>query len=315
MGPETVNVDSGDRVAAYFLELQANLCSMLQAVESQAAFIADPQNHPGGGVSRPLLLAGGDVIEKAAVNFSRSKGDKLPAAASKARPHVAGCGFEAMAISLIVHPVNPHVPTTHANLRLFLIKEDEQVRDWWFGGGFDLTPFYGYEADCVHWHSMARAACETAGVDVYPELKSWCDRYFYLTHRQEARGVGGIFFDDWKRGGFEESFSFVRSVGDHFIKAYDPILKRRMATAYGERERAFQLYRRGRYVEFNLVHDRGTKYGLQSGKRTETVMASMPPLVSWVYKYEPDPNSPEARLYSDFLPARDWLDSSSTDSA
>ena len=295
-----------DVVASWFIDLQARICEAVAAEDGGATFIADPQQHPGGGLSQPMLLADGDVVEKAAVNFSRSSGAQLPSAATKSRPEVAGCGFEATAISLIVHPRNPHAPTTHANLRLFVIKDDDGVRDWWFGGGFDPTPYYGYEEDCVHWHDMARAACAPFGDDVYPELKAWCDRYFYIPHREEARGVGGLFFDDWRRGGFDASFEFVKSVGEHFLKGYLPILQRRKDTPYAERERAFQLYRRGRYVEFNLVYDRGTKYGLQSGRRTETVMASMPPLVAWHYKWTPEPGSPEARLYSEFLPARDW---------
>ena len=295
-----------DAVVAYFRSLQTRICGALEAVDGSRQFESDPQQHPGGGLSHPCLLADGKVIEKAAVNVSHSIGARLPKAATERRPEVAGCGFEATAISLIVHPRNPHVPTTHANLRFFVIKDDDGIRDWWFGGGFDLTPFYGYEEDCVHWHQMAKDACAPFGEDVYPELKDWCDRYFYIPHRDEARGVGGLFFDDWRRGGFAESFRFVESVGEHFLKAYLPILRKRHVMPYGEKERAFQLYRRGRYVEFNLVYDRGTKYGLQSGKRTETVMASMPPLVAWHYKYTPEDGSPEARLYTDFLPIRSW---------
>ena len=296
-----------DRVSDYFGALQRNICGAIEAADGVAQFIADPQEHPGGGLSQPMLLSGGLVIEKAAVNVSRSKGPQLPKAATLSRPEFSGCGFEAMAISLIVHPRNPHVPTTHANLRMFAIKDGDAIKDWWFGGGFDLTPYYGYTEDCVHWHQTAADACAPFGDAVYEELKAECDRYFFIPHRNEPRGIGGVFFDDWKRDGFERSFDFVRSVGDHFLPAYEPILMRRKAMEFTQKERAFQLYRRGRYVEFNLVYDRGTKYGLQSGKRTETVMASMPPMVSWHYKYEAEPGSPESKLVSDFLKPRDWL--------
>ncbi|MEE2756884.1 MAG: oxygen-dependent coproporphyrinogen oxidase [Myxococcota bacterium] len=301
------------QVGEYFKDLQSRVCAMVESVESTVPFVSDPQPHPGGGLSYPMVLSGGAVVEKAAVNFSHSIGAQLPAAATTRRPEFSGCGFEAMAISLIIHPVNPHVPTTHANLRVFAIKEGESIRDWWFGGGFDLTPYYGYAADCVHWHRTAKAACTPFGEGIYEELKAECDRYFFLPHRDEPRGIGGLFFDDWKRGGWSESFRFVESVGDHFLLAYEPLLQSRKAQPYTDEERAFQIYRRGRYVEFNLVYDRGTKYGLQSGKRTETVMASMPPLVSWHYKYAPDKSSREARFIDEFLTPRDWLAGRGTD--
>ena len=294
-------------MSAYFRDLQARITSQLEEENGQKLFVTDPQEHPGGGLSYPMIAQGGDVIEKAAVNFSHSKGDRLPAAATERRPEFIGCGFEAVAISLIVHPRNPYAPTTHANLRMFAVSRDGNIQDWWFGGGFDLTPYYGFEEDARAWHQAAFDACSQFGDDVYPTCKEWCDKYFYLPHRQEPRGIGGLFFDDWRRGGFDRSFEFVRSVGDHFLTGYRPILNRRKAMPYGDRERAFQLYRRGRYVEFNLVYDRGTKYGLQSGKRTETVMASMPPMVSWHYKYPVEPDSDEHRLYTDFLVTRDWL--------
>jgi coproporphyrinogen III oxidase len=253
------------------------------------------------------VLEGGRQIEKAAVQFTHSLGDSLPPAATERNPHLAGHGFQATAISLIVHPRNPYVPTTHANLRFFLVEADEPV--WYFGGGFDLTPYYGFEEDAVHWHQQARAA---AG-EHYPALKQACDDYFYLPHRGECRGIGGLFFDDWTEGGFEASFAFTRSVGDHFLPAYQPIFERRMNTPYGDRERDWQLYRRGRYAEFNLAIDRGTKYGLQSGRRVESVLASLPPLVTWRYDYHPEPGSEEDRLYREFLPARSWLLASGED--
>ena len=300
------NVDF-DAVAAYFQGLQTQICQGLSEIEGRECFTADPQPHPGGGLSQPMLCQGGKIIEKAAVNFSRSQGDSLPSAATARKPELAGCGFKASAISLIVHPRNPYAPTTHANLRVFVVTRDGQADDWWFGGGFDLTPYYGFEEDAVHWHQQAQAACAPFGDEIYPELKSWCDRYFFLPHRDEPRGIGGLFFDDWRRGGFAESFRFVRSVGDHFMPAYEPILKRRKDTAYGEAERDWQLYRRGRYVEFNLVYDRGTKYGLQSGRRTETVLASLPPEVRWYYKHVPAAGTAEERLMTDFLRPREWL--------
>ncbi len=294
-------------VEAYFLELQARICGALESRDGQARFFSDPLEHPGGGRSLPMLLEGGPVFEKAAVNVSASRGASLPNAATEKRPEFVGCGFEAAAISLIVHPRNPYVPTTHANLRCFLAKRDGKPVDWWFGGGFDLTPIYGFEEDAAHWHRTAAEACAPFGEGVYDECKAWCDRYFHIPHRREARGVGGLFFDDWKRDGFRKSFAFVQSVGDHFLPAYEPIVARRFKLTYGEREREFQLYRRGRYAEFNLVYDRGTRYGLQSGKRTETVMASMPPAVQWPYKYVAESGSEEERLALDFLKPRDWL--------
>ncbi len=298
---------SAQPVVEYFKDLQGRICEALGALESQSQFVADPESHPSGGLSYPMLIADGEVLEKAAVNFSHSIGAQLPSAATEKRPEFAGCGFEATAISMIVHPVNPYAPTMHMNLRMFLVNRDGVALDWWFGGGFDLTPVYGFEEDAIHWHRTAKSACDPFGPEIYSELKAWCDRYFYLPHRKEARGIGGLFFDDWKRGGFEQSFAFVKSVGDHLLPGYMPILERRKDMAYGTREREFQVMRRGRYVEFNLVYDRGTRYGIQSGRRTETVMASMPAVASWKYKWTPEPGSPEEALYTDFLPARDWL--------
>jgi coproporphyrinogen III oxidase len=288
-------------VRDYFMNLQDRIVAALEAVDGQARFLREEVPGPGGTLSRPRVLEDGAQIEKAAVQFTHSRGPSLPPAATERNPELAGHGFQAAAISLIVHPRNPYAPTTHANLRFFLVEAETPV--WYFGGGFDLTPYYGFEEDAIHWH---RTAKEAAG-DHYPALKQACDEYFYLPHRQECRGIGGLFYDDWTEGGFESAFAFTRSIGDHFLPAYEPILRRRIATPYGERERDWQLYRRGRYAEFNLVIDRGTKYGLQSGRRVESVLASLPPLVKWRYNYQPEPGSPEARLYTDFLPPRDWV--------
>jgi coproporphyrinogen III oxidase len=288
-------------VRTYFMDLQDRIVDALEQLDGTARFRREAVEGPNGALSRPRVLENGPHIEKAAVQFTHSLGASLPPAATARNPQLAGHGFQATAISLIVHPRNPYVPTTHANLRFFLVEADEPV--WYFGGGFDLTPYYGFEEDAVHWHAQAR---EAVG-DHYPALKKHCDEYFYLPHRDECRGIGGLFYDDWTDGGFEASFAFTRSVGDHFLPAYRPIFERRMHTGYGERERDWQLYRRGRYAEFNLAIDRGTQYGLQSGRRVESVLASLPPLVAWRYDYRPQPDTPEARLYTDFLPPRDWL--------
>ena len=290
-----------EEIRRYFMALQDEIVGAMEALDGEAVFRREELPGPNGGLSRPRVLEGGRAIEKAAVQYTFSRGDALPAAATERNPHLAGRAFQAVAISLIVHPGNPYAPTTHANLRFFLVEADEPV--WYFGGGFDLTPFYGFEEDCVHWHTQAKAA---AG-EHYPALKKQCDEYFYLPHRQECRGIGGLFFDDWTEGGFACAFAFVRSVGDHFLPAYLPILERRMDTPYAARQRDWQLYRRGRYAEFNLAIDRGTRYGLQSGRRVESVLASLPPLVTWRYDYHPEPGSPEAALLTDFLPPRDWV--------
>jgi coproporphyrinogen III oxidase len=288
-------------VDAYLSELQARICAALEDEDGTASFRGVEAVSPGGGLSRPRVLEGGAVIEKAAVNFTHARGPALPPAATEGRPQLAGQPFEAVSLSLIVHPRNPHAPTTHMNLRLF-----SAASTWWFGGGFDLTPYYGRDEDCVHWHRVAREACTPLGADAYSRFKKWCDEYFFLPHRREPRGIGGLFFDDLAAPDFATCFALVRSVGDAFLRAYRPILARRKATPYGERERAFQLYRRGRYVEFNLVYDRGTKYGLQSGRRVENVLASLPPLARWEYDYAPEPGSPEARLTEHTLLPRDW---------
>ncbi|MEZ5560446.1 MAG: oxygen-dependent coproporphyrinogen oxidase [Pseudomonadales bacterium] len=285
----------------YFMDLQDRIVGTLEALDGKTRFLREEIPGPKGALSRPRVLEDGGEIEKAAVQFTHSVGDSLPPAATERNPHLAGHGFQATAISLIVHPRNPYVPTTHANLRFFIVEADEPV--WYFGGGFDLTPYYGFEEDAVHWHGQAKAA---AGAQ-YAAMKQACDEYFYLHHRQECRGIGGLFFDDWSAGGFEASFALTRAIGDHFLPAYEPIFRRRMTTAYGERERDWQLYRRGRYAEFNLAIDRGTKYGLQSGRRVESVLASLPPLVKWKYNYQPEAGTEEARLLTDFLSPKAWV--------
>jgi coproporphyrinogen III oxidase len=289
-------------VHAYLTDLQARVCAALEAEENGGArFRGTDAAGPGAALSRPRVLEGGAVIEKAAVNFTHARGAALPPAATEGRPQLAGLPFEAVSLSLIVHPRNPHAPTTHMNLRLFAAGPS-----WWFGGGFDLTPYYGRDEDCAHWHRVARDACAPLGPDAYSRLKQWCDEYFFLPHRGEPRGIGGLFFDDLALPDFATCFAFVRSVGEAFPRAYLPILARRKSAPFGERERAFQLYRRGRYVEFNLVYDRGTKYGMQSGRRIENVLASLPPLARWEYEYAPAPGSPEARLTDHYLVPRDW---------
>lgn len=293
-------------VIEYFISLQEKICRALESIDGQASFNEENLVSPNGGVARPRVLSEGPVIEKSAVQFTHSISKQLPPAATERNPDLAGSPFEAASISVIVHPRNPYAPTTHLNLRMFLIGAEPQI--WHFGGGFDLTPYYGFEEDAVHFHRMAKAACDPFGEAVYPELKTCCDQYFFLPHRNEPRGIGGIFFDDWMRGGFDTSLAFVKSVGTHFMKAYLTILERRKDIPYGERERQFQLYRRGRYAEFNLAFDRGTRYGLQSGRQVESVLASLPPLVSWRHNWKPEPGSDEERLYEYFLQPRNWVD-------
>ena len=300
------NVDIA-AVKAYLLALQDDICQQLAAEDGQASFVEDAWQRPAGGGGRTRVLSKGDVFEQAGVNFSHVFGDQLPASATAHRPELAGRTFQAMGVSLVIHPHNPYVPTSHANVRFFIAEKAGEAPVWWFGGGFDLTPYYGNQADCIAWHQTAKAACEPFGADVYPRYKQWCDDYFFLKHRNETRGVGGLFFDDLNEWGFAQSFAFTRSVGDHYIQAYRPIVAKRKTTPYSERQRDFQLYRRGRYVEFNLVYDRGTLFGLQSGGRTESILMSLPPLVKWQYAYEPEAGSEEATLYTDFLGKRDWL--------
>jgi len=299
-------------VKAYLLGLQDRICSTLEVLDGSGSFIEDAWTKDGktglGGGGQSRVLTEGGVIEKGGVNLSHVTGVSLPPSASAHRPEIAGRGFEAMGLSLVIHPRNPYVPTTHANVRFFIAEKDNESPVWWFGGGFDLTPYYGFEEDCRHWHETARAACVPFGEAVYPKFKRWCDEYFYLRHRQEPRGIGGLFFDDLNEWGFETSFAFMKSVGEHFIRGYRPIVERRKDMTYGDRQRDFQAYRRGRYVEFNLVYDRGTLFGLQSGGRTESILMSLPPLVKWRYNWEPEAGSEEARLYEHFLEARNWLD-------
>ncbi len=303
-----MNEPDVNAVKDYLLDLQDRICDALAAEDGEETFREDAWERPAGGGGRTRVLAEGAVFEQAGVNFSHVFGDGLPPSATAHRPELAGRRFQALGVSLVIHPRNPYVPTSHANVRFFIAEKEGAEPVWWFGGGFDLTPYYGFEEDCVHWHRTARAACEPFGEDVYPRFKRWCDEYFFLKHRNEPRGVGGLFFDDLNDWGFERSFAFMRSVGDHYLPAYLPIVQRRRDTPWGERERDFQLYRRGRYVEFNLVYDRGTLFGLQSGGRTESILMSLPPLVRWRYDWHPEPGTPEARLYTDFLRPRDWAE-------
>ncbi len=289
-------------VKDYLMGLQDRICAALEEQDGGATFLED-----NWGRGRSRVITNGGLIEKGGVNFSHVSGDAMPASATAHRPELAGRRFQAMGVSLVIHPENPYVPTSHANVRFFVAEKDGEEPVWWFGGGYDLTPYYGFEEDCRHWHQTAATACAPFGEEVYPKYKQWCDEYFFLKHRNEARGIGGLFFDDLNEGGFEQSFAFMQAVGNSYIEAYLPIIQRRRDTPWGERERDFQLHRRGRYVEFNLVFDRGTLFGLQSGGRTESILMSMPPLVAWDYNWQPEEGTAEARLVKDFLPPRDWL--------
>ncbi len=308
-----MTIETPDKAAVknYLLGLQERICSALETEDGEQTFFRDAwEREPGHGLSGggiSSVLQGGKVFEQGGVNFSHVVGDKLPGSATAHRPELAGRGFEAMGVSLVIHPNNPYVPTSHANVRFFIAEKEGEAPVWWFGGGFDLTPYYGTDEDCRHWHQTAKSACDPFGDEVYPRYKKWCDDYFYLKHRQEPRGIGGLFFDDLNEWGFDKSFRFMQSVGDHYIPAYLPIVQRRRESEFGEAERDFQLYRRGRYVEFNLVYDRGTLFGLQSGGRTESILMSMPPLVKWRYNWQPEPGSAEAVLYERYLKPRDWL--------
>ena len=295
-------------VKADLLELQDRICKAMAEEDGQAEFKEDRWEREAGGGGRTRVLYEGAVFEQAGVNFSHVHGDTLPPSATASRPELAGRGFEAIGVSLVIHPRNPHVPTSHMNVRYFEAGKEGAEPVWWFGGGYDLTPYYPVLEDVIHWHRTARGACAPFGEDVYPRLKQWCDEYFYLKHRNEPRGVGGLFFDDLNEGGFRRCFDFMRSVGDSYLDAYLPIVRRRKGSEWTEQERDFQLYRRGRYVEFNLVYDRGTLFGLQSGGRTESILMSLPPKVGWRYNYQPEPGSQEARLTSEFLVHRDWLE-------
>ncbi len=297
-----------DQVKAYLLGLQQDICDQLEQVDGKASFIKDEWQKPdnsGNGITR--VLTDGTVFEQAGVNFSIVHGDNMPVSATALRPELAGRSFSALGVSLVIHPLNPYAPTSHANVRFFIAEKYGEDPIWWFGGGFDLTPYYGFDEDAILWHQTAKDACDPFGEDVYPKYKKWCDDYFYMKHRDEQRGVGGLFFDDLNEGGFDQCFAFMQSVGNSYIKAYRPIVERRKDTPFTDHERQFQLYRRGRYVEFNLVYDRGTLFGLQTGGRTESILMSLPPLVRWEYQYEPEAGSEEERLYERFIQPQDWL--------
>ena len=294
-------------VKAYLLDLQDRICQALEAEDGKAHFVEESWQRPAGGGGRSRVLQDGPVLEKAGVGFSHVMGEQMPPSATANRPELAGCHWQAMGVSLVIHPRNPFAPTSHANVRFFVAEKDGMDPVWWFGGGYDLTPYYGFSDDCRHWHRVAQAACAPFGEDVYPRYKAWCDEYFHIKHRDEARGIGGLFFDDLNEGGFDRCFAFMRAVGDSYLDAYRPILARRKDTPYDAAQREWQEIRRGRYAEFNLVIDRGTHFGLQSGGRTESILMSLPPRVQWRYGHEPEPGSEEARLLSDFLPPRDWL--------
>jgi len=294
-------------VKAYLLQLQDNICQALSQEDGEKSFAEENWQREEGGGGRTRVLSEGKVFEQAGVNFSHVFGANLPASATAHRPEMAGREFEAMGVSLVIHPRNPYCPTSHANVRFFIATKENADPIWWFGGGFDLTPYYPFEEDVIHFHQQAKAACEGFGDDVYSKYKKWADDYFFLKHRNETRGVGGLFFDDLSEWGFTRCFDYLKSVGDHFVPAYLPIVNKRKNTEYGERDRDFQLYRRGRYVEYNLVYDRGTLFGLQTGGRTESILMSLPPLVKWRYNWRPEPGSAEDRLYQRYLKPQDWL--------
>ena len=293
-------------VENYLIQLQKNICDALTKIDG-TAFHADNWTHSKGGGGKSCVLQNGRVFEKAGVNFSHVTGDNLPPAASAQHPDLAGRNFDAMGVSLVLHPHNPYVPTTHCNIRFFIATKENADPIWWFGGGFDLTPYYGFTEDCVHWHNTAKQACDPFGKDIYPRYKKSCDEYFYLKHRDEMRGIGGLFFDDLNEKNFEHCFDLTKSIGDHFLPSYIPIVEKRKDLAYGEREKAFQCYRRGRYVEFNLIYDRGTLFGLQFGGRIESIFVSLPPQANWVYNWHPEPGSQEAQLTDYFLKTKEWV--------
>ena len=302
-----MNAPNVAAVSDYLLDLQNRICQALENLDAERCFIEANWKREEGGGGRSRVLEEGAVFEKAGINFSHVHGRQLPASATAHRPELAGRSFQALGVSLVIHPRNPYIPTSHANVRFFIAENEGEEPVWWFGGGFDLTPYYGFEEDAVHWHKTARQACEPFGKHVYPRFKKWCDEYFYLKHRDEPRGIGGLFFDDFNEPGFEDSFAFMRSIGDHFVPAYVPIVEKRKNHSYGERERDFQMYRRGRYVEFNLVYDRGTLFGLQTGGRTESILMSLPPIVKWRYDWHPQAGTAESELYEVYLKPRDWL--------
>ena len=308
MSDNRINSTHIDHVRDYLLMLQDNICATFETADGKGHFLEDSWSRDEGGGGRSRVMEDGAVFEKAGINFSHVFGSQLPPSATAARPELTGRSFQAMGVSLVIHPHNPYVPTTHANVRFFVAEKAGADPVWWFGGGFDLTPCYGFREDAVHWHRLAQEACTPFGKDVYPRYKKWCDDYFYIKHRNEPRGIGGLFFDDLNAGGFEYCCSLMTSIGNHFLPAYLPIVERRRDIAYGEHEKDFQRYRRGRYVEFNLVYDRGTLFGLQSGGRTEAILMSLPPQVNWRYDWQPEPGTPEAELYEVFLKPKDWLE-------
>ncbi len=295
-----------NRAKAYYTDLQNRIVANLEKIEG-APFRRDSWDRPEGGGGISCLIEDGKIFERAVVSFSHVFGKQLPPSASASRPELAGRGFEAMGVSLVLHPRNPYAPTVHMNVRFFIATHADAAPVWWFGGGMDLTPYYGFAEDAQHFHRTCKAALSPFGEEYHPRFKKWCDEYFYLKHRKEPRGIGGIFFDDLNDQNFDFSFELMQSVGDHFLDAYIPILERRLNMPFGERERAFQAYRRGRYVEFNLVYDRGTLFGLQSQGRTESILMSLPPVVNWRYDWQPLPGSEEARLYAEFLVGKDWV--------
>ena len=294
-------------VCAFLKKFQQETTEALERLEPEARFRRDPWDHHDGSRGETRVLEDGETFEKVGVNFSDVSGTALPEAATERHPELAGQPFAAAGVSIVAHPRNPYVPTAHCNVRFFSARAPDGTDRWWFGGGFDLTPYYGFEEDARHWHDMAREACAPFGDEVYPKFKEWCDRYFYLPHRDETRGIGGLFFDDLNEWGFERTFAFMQAVANHFLMGYLPIVDRRRETPWGERERAFQKYRRGRYVEFNLLYDRGTLFGLQNSRRTESILMSLPPDCGWIYDYQPEPGSPESGLTERFLGARDWV--------
>ena len=293
-------------VLNYLESLQNTICESLSKIDGKE-FSEDSWTREEGGGGRSRVLRNGNIFEQAGVNYSRVSGNQLPKSATSQRPELSGCSFEAAGVSLVIHPHNPYVPTTHCNVRFFYAQPENGDPIWWFGGGFDLTPYYGFEEDAIHWHQTAKNACQPFANGTYEKYKQWCDEYFFLPHRNELRGIGGLFFDDLNSPDFDTCFSFTRSVGDHFLLAYLPIVERCKDKPFNDEQRQFQLYRRGRYVEFNLVYDRGTLFGLQSGGRTESILMSLPPQVRWEYNWQPSEGSPEADLYNNFLKPRDWL--------
>jgi len=301
-------INNTELVKEYLLALQDSICRGLTEEDGGKTFSEDSWQREGGGGGRSRVMEDGQIFEKAGINFSHVYGDSMPASATAHRPELAGRSFQALGVSLVIHPLNPYVPTSHANVRFFIAEKEGADPVWWFGGGYDLTPYYGFDEDCRHWQQTAKQACDPFGDDVYAGYKKWCDEYFYLKHRDEPRGIGGLFFDDLNEWGFDKSFAFMQSVGDSYLAAYRPLVAKRKNMQYGEAERDFQLYRRGRYVEFNLVYDRGTLFGLQTGGRTESILMSLPSLVKWRYNWHPEPGSKEAELYDKYLKAKDWLE-------